>query len=422
MNPQNTTSAPLRDILFEGTSQAIVAINDQGRIVSANRAALESTGRAIHELLAADHHDALGHADHEGRRFTPQDCPICAHLRSGQHHRCESYSFHRAGDEAFPIDIEIVPGDPHSGEILAVVAFSDMTERRKLQQHMLHAQNLQSIGQLASGVAHEINTPIQYINDNLQFLRGALNDLGEIIQQSEEMLKAVGDDKLLAQYQILTDARELGYLLEEAPQAIAQSIEGTERVSAIVRAMKEFAHPAELSLTPIDLNRVVTSSVTVARNEWKHVAEVDTQLDASLPLTPCLGNEMHQVILNLIINAVHAVAEKYGGTREKGRITIQTRSDGDHAEIRIADTGTGIPERVRRRMFDPFFTTKSVGKGTGQGLALARSVVVEKHSGTIEVETTVGEGATFIIRIPFEAAVDEAESCQAGKHEACVVC
>jgi signal transduction histidine kinase len=149
------------------------------------------------------------------------------------------------------------------------------------------------------------------------------------------------------------------------------------------------------------LNHAIDSTITVARNEWKYVADLDTEFDPSLPLIPCLPGEFNQVILNLIVNAAHAIANMKGkGKLEKGRISVQTRNCLDWAEIRVQDTGSGIPEGIRTRIFDPFFTTKGIGKGTGQGLAIARSVVVDKHGGTIHFETIEGEGTTFIIRLP----------------------
>ena len=196
---------------------------------------------------------------------------------------------------------------------------------------------------------------------------------------------------------------DTGYLLEEIPKAIEQSLEGVTRVSTLVRAMKEFSHPGTKEKIPLDLNRAIESTTTVTRNEWKYLADLETEFDPSLPMIPCHVGEFNQVILNLIINAAHAIADvigKEGST--KGKIKIETRNCPEWAEIRIQDTGSGIPEKVRARIFDPFFTTKEIGKGTGQGLAIARSVVVDKHGGSIHFETEVGKGTTFIIRLPHD--------------------
>jgi signal transduction histidine kinase len=163
--------------------------------------------------------------------------------------------------------------------------------------------------------------------------------------------------------------------------------------------MKEFAHPGLEEMTSVDINRAIRNTISVARNEWKHVAEVSSEFDPDLPWVTCVPGALNQVLLNIFVNAAHAIGEVSGRTK-KGAITVVTRRDGDWAEIRIGDTGAGIPEEIRQRIFDPFFTTKQPGKGTGQGLASAHYIVVKKHHGTIAVESEVGIGTTFIIRLP----------------------
>jgi len=282
-------------------------------------------------------------------------------------------------------------------------------ERHRVEIQLRHAQKLESIGQLAAGIAHEINTPTQFIGDNTRFLQDSFKDLAGLLQQFNQVLvsaKAGGvTPEQVAATERLMQQVDLDYLLDEVPKAIEQSLSGVDRVSKIVRAMKEFSHPGSDEMTSIDLNHAIESTATVCRNEWKYVAELVTEFDATLPAVPCLPGELNQVILNLIVNAAHAIADclKADGT-EKGTITIGTRRNGDRVEIRIGDTGTGIPEKARERIFEPFFTTKAVGKGTGQGLAIARSVVVDKHAGTIAFETATGQGTTFIISLPLKAA------------------
>jgi signal transduction histidine kinase len=173
------------------------------------------------------------------------------------------------------------------------------------------------------------------------------------------------------------------------------------RVSRIVQAMKEFSHPSTAEKTPVDLPRAIENTLTVARNEWKYVAEVVTDFDPALPAVRCLPGEVNQMLLNLIVNAAHAIGDVVGtGGERKGTLTVTTRRVGNWAEIRVSDTGTGIPAKIRERVFDPFFTTKPVGKGTGQGLAIAHAVVVDKHGGQITLETEEGRGTTFIVRLP----------------------
>jgi PAS domain S-box-containing protein len=286
-----------------------------------------------------------------------------------------------------------------------LVIGTDTTDRNMLEEQLRQAQKLESVGQLAAGIAHEINTPTQYIGDNVQFLKTAFHDLKCLLTNYEGLLAAAKGDTLSPEtLKGVIDAVERAdsaYLLEEIPKAIEQTVEGIDRVSKLVGAMKEFSHPGTKEKASLDLNRAIESTITVSRNEWKYVADVETDFDKSMPMVSCHPGQFNQVILNLIINAAHAiadVADKGGSAR--GTITIQTRNCGEWAEIRIEDTGSGIPENVRSRIFDPFFTTKEIGKGTGQGLAIARSVVVDRHGGTIHFETEDGKGTTFIVRIP----------------------
>ncbi len=284
---------------------------------------------------------------------------------------------------------------------------ADITERLSLETQLVHAQKLESIGRLAAGIAHEINTPIQYVGDNTRFLEDSFGDLlrlhakqAEVAQAAEE---GAPDPSLIEACKALADEIDVAYLNEEIPKAISQSLEGVERVAKIVRAMKDFSHPGTGEKAPCDLNKAIESTITVARNEWKYVAEVVTEFDSSLPLVACLPAEFNQVILNIIVNAAHAIADVVEeDSQDKGAITIRTRQEGDWAVVSISDTGTGIPKEAQGAIFDPFFTTKEVGKGTGQGLAIARNVIVDKHGGTLTFESEQGKGTTFVIRMPIE--------------------
>ncbi|MBU0698827.1 MAG: PAS domain S-box protein [Pseudomonadota bacterium] len=286
---------------------------------------------------------------------------------------------------------------------------SDITERRILQEQLAQAQKLESIGQLASGIAHEINTPTQYVSDNIHFLRDSFDEITNVLEKYDKLFQAIKTGEvpkdLVREVEIARSESDMDYLLRDIPLAIQQSIEGVNRTAGIVRAMKEFSHPGTTRKAPVDINAAIQSTISVARNEWKYVAAMKTDFDSTLTAVPCLAGEFNQVILNLIINACHAIAAAAGdGSGEKGTIRVCTRRDGHWAEIRVSDTGTGMPESIRTRIFDPFFTTKEVGKGTGQGLALSHAVIVKKHSGTIRFETEIGKGTTFIIRLPLDDA------------------
>jgi signal transduction histidine kinase len=253
--------------------------------------------------------------------------------------------------------------------------------------------------------ANEINTPTQYVGDNTRFVKESFGAIVNVLKSHETLLAAAKQNavtpELLSQQEELLAASDLDYLCEQIPSALKETLEGVERVSKIVRAMKEFSHPGGKEKTPADLNRAIESTVTVAHNEWKYVADLKTDLAADLPLVPCFLGEFNQCILNLIVNAAHAIGDVVGknpGT--KGLITVQTRRDGDHVEVRVSDTGTGIPEAARPKIFEPFFTTKDVGKGTGQGLSIIYGSIVKRHGGTVTFETETGRGTTFIIRLP----------------------
>ena len=288
----------------------------------------------------------------------------------------------------------------------------DITERKRLEQKLLNARKLESIGQLASGVAHEINTPTQYIGDNTRFVKKAFSKLTKAIDQYEQLLEAAKAAALMPELtaevdKVVAEVR-VAYLREEIPDALDEAIEGIDRVGAIVQAMKQFSHPGVAGATETDINAALESTILVARNEWKYVADVDMDLDRELPPVCCAAGELNQVILNLLVNAAHAIKDVVGdGISGKGRITVRTRLDGDWVEIQVADTGVGIPEDVQLRIFDPFFTTKGVGQGTGQGLSIAHSVITEKHGGTLTVDSKPGDGTTFTIRLPLCPAMGD---------------
>jgi PAS domain S-box-containing protein len=287
-----------------------------------------------------------------------------------------------------------------------VIEYADLTGRKQLEEQLRQAQKLESIGQLAAGIAHEINTPIQYVADNTTFLQEAFGSLSLLLEFFGQLLEAARSGAvtpdLVRAVEAAIEAADLPFLEKEIPDSIRQCLEGVGRVARIVHAMKEFSHPGPQQRTAVDLNRSIESTILVCRNEWKYVARLETDLDPGLPLVPCVPGDINQALLNLIVNAAHAIAEVVGTSGQKGVITVATRHEGDWAAISVRDTGCGIAETIRGRVFDPFFTTKEVGKGTGQGLAIAHSVVVQKHAGSISFESQLGVGTTFTIRLPLQ--------------------
>ena len=291
----------------------------------------------------------------------------------------------------------------------ALLLGADITNRRVLEMQLRQAQKLESVGQLAAGIAHEINTPSQYVGDNISFLKDGFEDMLALLRKYYQLLEAAQANavtpELVAEVTDAIQIADLDYLMEEIPKSIEQSSEGIGHISSIVRAMKEFAHPGIEDKKLTDINKAILNTATVARNVWKYVAELNTELDPLLPLVPCLPQEFNQVILNLLVNAADAIAE-LGDDRggQLGTITISTATDGPWAEIRVSDTGAGIPADIQDRIFDAFFTTKEVGKGSGQGLAISQSAIVDKHQGTITCQSQLGHGTTFVVRLPLESS------------------
>jgi PAS domain S-box-containing protein len=310
----------------------------------------------------------------------------------------------------FPVSVSVSRIDTAQGTLL-FVTMRDATEYRKaetelrLARKLKASRQLEAIGQLAAGIAHEINTPMQYIGDSVHFLRQSFEDLLRLLDAHEQSWNKLGTEPDLAAAKAGLVAAALlsnfAYVRDRAPRAFERTVEGIQRVTEIVRAMKEFAHPYAEEKSPMDINRALGYALTVSRNEYRYVAEVETDL-GEIPSVPCHVGEINQVFLNLIINAAHSIADVVGNTGGKGRIRVRTfpgEEDDETVIVQISDTGTGIPEEIRHRVFEPFFTTKPAGKGTGQGLAISRSIVV-KHGGALTFESAIGVGTTFEIRLP----------------------
>lgn len=369
-------------------------------------------------LAAALLFGASGPSEIEGRSATPFVHPDSLHQIGAIRDAARIGS-----DQLFQMDIVALDGSRRTVESIGIeslfnnqpalqVVFRDVTERVKLESQLIQAQKLESIGQLAAGIAHEINTPTQFVGDNARFLRDAFEDLRPLHESHAHLLAAAVETgmvspELVAAAQEAVERSDIEYLTEEIPSAIDQTLEGIDRVATIVRAMKDFSHPGSGSKELTDLNRALESTATVARNEWKYAADLSFDFEEDLPPVPCLIGELNQAFLNIIINAAHAIEEKTDG-QTKGLISVATASIDDSVEVRITDTGGGIPEDIRARIFDPFFTTKTVGRGTGQGLAIARSVIVDKHGGTLTVDSEPGAGTTFTIRLPYREVAAEA--------------
>ncbi len=399
------------EVFINAVPSILIAVDRGARITRWNSFAASALGMP--------HAEAIGKqlADCGIQWQTPDMGGEIRQWSSQQESQRRELQFERNGQTRL-LGLTITPVQMANENMATLVIGSDITDQRAMEGQLRQAQKLESVGQLAAGIAHEINTPTQYIGDNVRFLKDSFTDLKDLLASYERLLEAAKTNTLSAEtVQEVIDASERAdtpYLLEEIPKAIEQTLEGVTRVAKLVSAMKEFSHPGSKEKTAVDLNHAIESTITVARNEWKYKADLETEFDASLPLVSCLPSEFNQVILNMIVNAVHAIADVVAkGGPEKGKITVRTRKCEQWAEIQIQDTGTGIPEKARARIFDPFYTTKEIGKGTGQGLAIARSVIVDKHGGTIHFETEEGKGTTFIIRLPLDGTALAAKAVTA---------
>ncbi len=279
------------------------------------------------------------------------------------------------------------------------------TDLIRYHQELAQAQKFESIGLLAAGIAHEINTPIQYIGDNTVFMKDSFDDLAEVLDEFKQFIQDVKQgesnrERIEKMEKIFKEA-DIDFICEEIPIAVEQSLDGVNRVRKIVQSMKEFSHPGTQEKAMVDIHHTIETTVTVAINEWKYCADLTLDFAPDMPNIHCDASEMSQVFLNMIINAAHSILEKKGpDSSEKGKIKISTAKNDQWAKIKISDTGNGIAKENIHKVFNPFFTTKEIGKGTGQGLAISRSVVVDRHHGKLEIETKIGRGTCFIIKLP----------------------
>jgi len=383
--------------IFDSIRVGFYRTNSQGTLSMANQAALEMLGfDSLDDVLGTD--IAELYRDPEDRKALLE--------KISSQGRISAYEVEMMRRDGGSITVLVNAHGRHteSGEFAGIQGtVVDISHRKKDEAERVHVQKLSAIGSLSAGIAHEINTPIQYITDNTAFLKEAFGEIQEVFKACEALTKAPAkepEDAVRELKDTLTDV-DLAYLSREIPQSLSQSLDGLERVTEIIRSMKAFSHSSPDHREASDINRILEDTLTVCRNEWKYVANIQRDFQHDLPRIPCNPGELSQVFLNMIINACHAIEEKITAEAgEKGTLTLSTRQKGAGVEIRVSDTGTGIPESVRDQVFNPFFTTKAVGKGTGQGLAIAHQVVADRHRGRIHLESTPGKGTTFTVELP----------------------
>ncbi len=385
--------------IFASLGETLLVCSPSGSITAVNRAACVTLGYQEDELVGKPLDDILATVRFENllARAVRQAAKGTSMSPS------EDPQLLRKDGKQIAVSLSISLLRTAASETAGLICVAqDLSDHRRLEAELRQAQKLEAIGRLASGIAHEINTPTQFVSDSIYFIRDATKDLLSLIEKYQTAMAASGSTQAtadtLASLHVAEQEADLPYLVARLPSAIERALEGLSRIATIVRSMKVFAHPDQRQMAPVDLNQAVQSTLTVASNEYKYVAELETDF-GDLPQVTCHAGEVNQAVLNLIVNAAHAIAD-HAKDGEKGLIRVRTRQDGNTAVISVSDTGGGIPDSIRDRIFDPFFTTKGVGRGTGQGLSVAHSVIVEKHRGQLSFETERGRGTTFEIRLP----------------------
>ncbi|MDQ8202577.1 ATP-binding protein [Pelagicoccus sp. SDUM812003] len=393
--------------LLENSQDAIYFKDRHSRFIRASRMLIERFGlEHPHEVIGktdCDFYDLSHAADAflDEQRILESGVPLLDKIET------ETWP---DGSETW-VSSSKLPLRDSRGEVIGTFGISrDITlrklsedKRKELETKLLVSQRLEAIGSLAAGVAHEINTPTQFVSDNIAFIRDSYDEMEKLFSAFDAFLEKAKSIPELQEccdrIDALKEATEIDYIREEMPETINQTASGLHQIARIVRSLKEFSHPSQPGKSKADLNRAIENTVNISRGEWKNVAEVKLQLDPDLPEIDCVVDEINQVVLNLIVNASHAVE---AADRGMGTIEVRTMRDENYACIEVSDTGTGIPFEIRDRLFEPFFTTKGIGEGTGQGLAMARNIVVKSHHGRIDFESDLGHGTTFRVHLPIQ--------------------
>ncbi|HKU25142.1 MAG TPA: PAS domain S-box protein, partial [Candidatus Sulfotelmatobacter sp.] len=384
---------------LENASVSVFWVDPQGHILYVNRSACQVLGFSHEELTSLSVPDIDPLFPREKWQSFWEELKMRGSM---------TFESQQRRKEGLVLPIEITANYLEFDGQEYIFAFArDISERHIIQAQLQQAQKMESVGQLAAGIAHEINTPIQFVGDNLRFIKDAWSGLDSLISACESLQEEANGADTLQQLRRILQETDSAYLRSEVPRALDQSLDGINRVAKIVRAMKEFSHPGSEEKQPADINQAILTTLTVSRNEWKYVAEVETVLQPDLQMVPCHIGELNQVFLNLLINSAHAIAEVVGdGSQNKGKITIRTAQDARFTTISVGDTGAGIRPEIQSRIFDPFFTTKGVGRGTGQGLFLAHNSIVKNHGGKIWFDSEIGKGTTFLIQLPTAGDAD----------------
>lgn len=400
-------------MMLKWVNGAVVTVNREGRVIHANEAALQALGWTTDDFIGLHMHDSIHHSQDDGSEYPWEFCPVFAAIEDGSSHHVDGDVFWQKDHSSFSADYIVCPTRNENNEVTgAILTFRNLTEQRLQEAKRIHAMKLVSIGELSAGIAHEINTPIQFIGSNISFLQECFESMMALLQTYQEY-NALDENSpereaVLARIAELEIETDLEYLLEEGPKAFEQTQQGVDRVTKLVLGLKGFARTGEGEKKGLaDINEIIRNTLTVCQNTYKYVAELETHLAEDLPMVPVLAGDIGQVLVNLIVNAAHAIEEGKKSSSPPGKITITSSKEDDHILISITDTGNGIPPGLKDRIFDPFFTTKEVGRGSGQGLAISRTIIHNRHQGELDFTSAVGKGTTFTIRLPLGAPVTD---------------
>jgi PAS domain S-box-containing protein len=395
------------EMMLRWVNGAVITVDREGKVLHANEVALSTLGWQSDEFTGCQVHETIHHSQDDGSDYPWDFCPVFAAIEDGSSHHVDGDVFWKKNGRSFSADYIVCPTRNDQNEITgAILTFRNLTEQRLQENKRIHRMKLMAIGELSAGIAHEINTPVQFIGSNISFMGESFQDLLKLLKAWRKLGEIVQKEPychvLLQEIAEIEATADIDYLEEEVPKAFEQTLHGVKQVTDLVQGLKGFAHSGtEGEKTASDINNIINNALLVSRNVYKYVAELETNLGA-LPPVKVYPGDIGQVVINLVINASHSIEEKKGKSTSLGKITINSLLEGNDIIIQISDTGKGIPEGVRDRIFDPFFTTKEVGRGSGQGLAISHTIINEKHDGEISFNSVMGEGTTFTVRIPIQ--------------------
>lgn len=393
------------EMLLSWVQGAIVTVDREGIVVSANERAQLAHGCSDEsELVGKSYHETCHHSLEDGGEYPWDFCPVFAAIEDGSSHHVTNDTFWKLDGTPFLVDYIACPIRNEVNEISgATITFRNLTELKIQESKRVHGLKLESIGELSAGIAHEINTPIQFIGSNVSFLKEIIIDLFSLLEKYQKIDKKLESIEELSDeindIKDFSDEIDIDYLREEGPQAANQTLDGVDRVTELIQGLKRFAHAGEKnSKEEVSINEIIENSLIVCRNSYKYVAEMDMQLGDVSKVNGYPG-DLGQVFVNLIVNASHAIEAIKEQTGQMGKISILTYQDDENVYVEITDTGGGIEQNIQGRVFDPFFTTKEVGEGSGQGLAISRTIINDKHGGDLSIKSTDQIGTTFLLRL-----------------------